>query len=112
MLEQLKKEVYEANMLLPKYDLVTFTWGNVSGIDRESGRKSCDLCEQKPQTQPVFLISVISDINLNSDSEAHFLQALRSNHQFFLFSKILPNASAPLLQNCLSLQSEGFRLPE
>ena len=37
MLEQLKKEVYEANMLLPKYDLVTFTWVNVSGIDRESG---------------------------------------------------------------------------
>ena len=29
MLEELKKEVYEANMLLPKYDLVTFTWGNV-----------------------------------------------------------------------------------
>lgn len=37
MLEQLKKEVYEANMLLPKYNLVTFTWGNVSGIDREKG---------------------------------------------------------------------------
>ena len=37
MLEQLKKEVYEANMLLPKHNLVTFTWGNVSGIDRESG---------------------------------------------------------------------------
>ncbi len=37
MLEQLKQEVYEANMLLPKYGLVTFTWGNVSGIDRESG---------------------------------------------------------------------------
>ena len=37
MLEQLKKEVYEANMLLPKHHLVTFTWGNVSGIDRESG---------------------------------------------------------------------------
>ena len=37
MLEQLKKEVYEANMQLPKYGLVTFTWGNVSGIDRESG---------------------------------------------------------------------------
>ncbi len=37
MLEALKKEVYEANMLLPKYSLVTFTWGNVSGIDRESG---------------------------------------------------------------------------
>ena len=37
MLEELKKEVYEANMLLPKYNLVTFTWGNVSGIDREKG---------------------------------------------------------------------------
>lgn len=37
MLEQLKKQVLEANILLPKYGLVTFTWGNVSGIDRESG---------------------------------------------------------------------------
>ena len=37
MLEDLRKIVYEANMLLPKYGLVTFTWGNVSGIDREKG---------------------------------------------------------------------------
>lgn len=37
MLEQLKKEVYEANMLLPKHGLVTFTWGNVSGLDKETG---------------------------------------------------------------------------
>lgn len=37
MLEKLKKLVYEANMELPKYGLVTFTWGNVSAIDRESG---------------------------------------------------------------------------
>ena len=37
MLESLKKEVFEANLLLPEYHLVTFTWGNVSGIDRESG---------------------------------------------------------------------------
>jgi len=37
MLELLKKQVLEANLLLPKYGLVTFTWGNVSGIDRESG---------------------------------------------------------------------------
>lgn len=37
MLEELKKEVYLANMKLPKYGLVTFTWGNVSGIDRERG---------------------------------------------------------------------------
>ena len=37
MLEKLKEEVYRANMDLPKYGLVTFTWGNVSGIDREKG---------------------------------------------------------------------------
>ena len=37
MLEELKKQVYEANMLLPKYGLVTFTWGNVSGIDKDKG---------------------------------------------------------------------------
>ena len=37
MLEELKKKVYEANMELPKYGLVTFTWGNVSGIDQETG---------------------------------------------------------------------------
>lgn len=37
MLEELKKKVYEANMDLPKYGLVTFTWGNVSAIDREKG---------------------------------------------------------------------------
>ena len=37
MLEELKQRVYDANMLLPKYGLVTFTWGNASEIDRESG---------------------------------------------------------------------------
>lgn len=37
MLEMLKKQVYEANMELPKRNLVTYTWGNVSGIDRETG---------------------------------------------------------------------------
>ena len=37
MLEELKEDVLKANLLLPKYKLVTFTWGNVSGIDRKSG---------------------------------------------------------------------------
>lgn len=37
MLEELKKLVCDANLLLPKYNLVTFTWGNVSGIDRKQG---------------------------------------------------------------------------
>ena len=37
MLEQLKKQVFEANLMLTKYGLVTFTWGNASGIDRSLG---------------------------------------------------------------------------
>ena len=37
MLEELKRVVCEANLLLPKYGLVTFTWGNVSAVDRASG---------------------------------------------------------------------------
>lgn len=37
MLEELKAQVLKANLLLPEYGLVTFTWGNVSGIDREKG---------------------------------------------------------------------------
>lgn len=37
MLEELKLEVYKANMELPKRGLITYTWGNVSGIDREKG---------------------------------------------------------------------------
>lgn len=37
MLQELKQQVFEANLLLPKHQLVTFTWGNVSGIDRQRG---------------------------------------------------------------------------
>lgn len=37
MLEELKEQVLQANLQLPKHDLVTFTWGNVSGLDRERG---------------------------------------------------------------------------
>lgn len=37
MFEQLKQRVLEANLLLPQYGLITFTWGNVSEIDREAG---------------------------------------------------------------------------
>lgn len=37
MLEQLKEQVFQANLLLPKHGLIVFTWGNVSGIEREQG---------------------------------------------------------------------------
>ena len=36
-MKQLKQQVFDANMDLPRYGLVTFTWGNVSAIDRERG---------------------------------------------------------------------------
>lgn len=64
MLEKLKEEVYKANMLLPKYDLVTFTWGNVSAIDRETG-----LFVIKPSGVEYDLLSpndmVVMDLNGN-----------------------------------------------
>lgn len=37
MLKKLKAQVYQANLMLPKHGLVTFTWGNVSGINRKNG---------------------------------------------------------------------------
>ena len=37
MLEEFKEQVFQANLLLPKHGLVTFTWGNVSGINRKEG---------------------------------------------------------------------------
>ncbi len=42
MLEDLKRQVLEANLALPKHNLVTLTWGNVSAVDRYMGR----LCDQ------------------------------------------------------------------
>ena len=49
MLEDLKQKVYEANMLLPHYKLVTFTWGNVSGVDREKGLMEIKPSDPLPQ---------------------------------------------------------------
>lgn len=53
MLESLKQAVLEANLDLPKYGLVTFTWGNVSGIDRSSG-----LIVIKPSGVPYDVMNV------------------------------------------------------
>ncbi len=64
MLEALKHRVLEANLLLPKYHLVTFTWGNVSGIDREQG-----LCVIKPSGVPYERLTVDDLVVLNLDGE-------------------------------------------
>lgn len=79
MLEQLKKEVYEANMLLPKYKMVTFTWGNVSAIDRESGLfvikpSGVDYDEMKPEDMVVVDLEgnvVEGNYRPSSDTETH-----------------------------------------
>ena len=79
MLEELKKQVYEANMLLPAYHLVTFTWGNVSGIDREKGlfviKPSGVPYEQlKPEDMVVIDLEgnkVEGELNPSSDTPTH-----------------------------------------
>ncbi len=64
MLEQLKKEVYEANMELQEKGLVIYTWGNVSGIDRENNLvvikpSGVDYAELSPEDM------VVVDFNQN-----------------------------------------------
>ena len=79
MLEQLKKEVYEANMLLPKYNLVTFTWGNVSGIDRESGLfviKPSGVDYDKLRSEDMVVVDLVGnrvegEMNPSSDTATH-----------------------------------------
>lgn len=79
MLEQLKKEVYEANMELPRYGLVTFTWGNVSGIDRENGLfvikpSGVDYDKLTPEDMVVMDLNgnrVEGRLNPSSDTKTH-----------------------------------------
>ena len=81
MLEELKEKVYLANMELPKRGLVTYTWGNVSGIDREKGLfvikpsgVECD--ELKPSDMVVMDLQgnkVEGDMNPSSDTKTHLV---------------------------------------
>ena len=79
MLEELKQKVYEANMLLPKYGLVTFTWGNVSAIDREKGLfvikpSGVDYEVMKPEDMVVVDLNgnvVEGRLNPSSDTPTH-----------------------------------------
>lgn len=80
MLEELKQAVFEANLLLPKYDLVTFTWGNVSGVDREKGLmvikpSGVEYDTMRPEDMVVVLLKtgekVEGDLNPSSDTDTH-----------------------------------------
>ena len=64
MLEQLKSQVYRANMALPEHGLVTYTWGNVSGIDRASG-----LVVIKPSGVPYETMRVEDMVVVNARGE-------------------------------------------
>ncbi len=80
MLEKLKEEVYRANMLLPRHGLVTFTWGNVSGIDRASGLmaiKPSGVEYEALEPQDMVLVDIATGqkaegrLNPSSDTATH-----------------------------------------
>ena len=79
MLEELKKQVWEANLMLPKYGLVTFTWGNVSGIDREKGLfviKPSGVPYEELKAEHMVVVDmdgnkVEGDLNPSSDTPTH-----------------------------------------
>ncbi|WP_269410320.1 L-ribulose-5-phosphate 4-epimerase [Lentibacillus daqui] len=81
MLEQLKQEVYEANMLLQKYNLVTFTWGNVSGMDREKNLfviKPSGVAYEALAPEHMVVVDlngnvVEGDLNPSSDTPTHLV---------------------------------------
>ncbi len=81
MLEALKEQVYLANMELPRRKLVTYTWGNVSGIDREKGLfvikpSGVDYDVLKPSDMVVMDLQgnqVEGTLNPSSDTKTHLV---------------------------------------
>lgn len=79
MLEKLKKEVCEANLMLPKYNLVIFTWGNVSAFDKESGcvvikPSGVEYDKMTPEDMVVLDLSgkiIEGNLNPSSDTPTH-----------------------------------------
>ncbi|MBP3418974.1 MAG: class II aldolase/adducin family protein, partial [Marinifilaceae bacterium] len=79
MLEALKEQVFKANLDLVKHGLVIFTWGNVSGIDRESGLvviKPSGVSYESMQASDMVVVDlngnvVEGDLNPSSDTPTH-----------------------------------------
>lgn len=97
MLEELKEKVFKANLDLVKHNLVLFTWGNVSGIDREKGlvvikpsgvdydtMKASDMVVVDLETGKV----VEGDLNPSSDTPTH-LVLYRAFLHSYLFGEII-----------------------
>ena len=81
MFKELKEEVWKANMDLPRYGLITFTWGNVSGIHREKGiivikPSGVPYSELKPEHMVVLDLDgnkVEGDLKPSSDTPTHLV---------------------------------------
>jgi L-ribulose-5-phosphate 4-epimerase len=81
MLESLKEAVFRANLDLPKHNLVTFTWGNVSGIDRRKGLvaiKPSGVAYEKLKVSDIVIVDmdgnkVEGDLNPSSDTATHLV---------------------------------------
>lgn len=82
MLQKLKQQVFEANLLLPAHKLVTFTWGNVSGIDRKCGLvvikpSGVDYKDMRPEDMVVVDLQtgkvVEGDKKPSSDTATHLV---------------------------------------
>lgn len=81
MLKELKQKVFEANLELPKKGLVTFTWGNVSAIDRERGLiviKPSGVSYEEMKVEDMVVVDldgkiVEGKLNPSSDTETHVL---------------------------------------
>ena len=79
MLEELKQSVYEANMELSRRKLTTYTWGNVSGIDREKGLfviKPSGVAYEKLKPEHMVVMDLLGnkvegDLNPSSDTKTH-----------------------------------------
>ena len=81
LLKELREQVYEANMELPRRNLVTYTWGNVSGIDRERGLfvikpSGVEYDELRPEDLVVMDLAgnkVEGALNPSSDTKTHLV---------------------------------------
>jgi len=80
MLEELREQVFQANLMLPKHSLVTFTWGNVSGIDRDKGLiviKPSGIAYEKLRADDMVVVELESGkaldnrLNPSSDTTTH-----------------------------------------
>ena len=115
MLESLKKKVYEANILLPKYGLVTFTWGNVSEYDPETKLfvikpSGVSYETMKPEDMVVMDLEgnrVEGELNPSSDTPTH----LRSTRPGAIRLRALYIHIHPM-QQALLRQEEGYPVTE